>query len=99
VIRHIDIFTVFRVSVVFYFIVAVVVVVASVLLYYAADTFGTLPSMEKSIRTLFDLKTFTIHPDVVAGYTALAGGVLALAGIFANMLAALIYNSIRDAVG
>jgi hypothetical protein len=98
-IRHLDLLTVLRVSLIFYLIVLVIVVFASVMLWYAADAFGTLPSMEKSIRTLFDLKTFVIHPSVVAKYTAAGGAVLAVAGVFANMLGALIYNLISDLVG
>ena len=98
-VRHVDVLTVVRVSLVFYFLVAVVVVVASVLLWYAADAFGSITSIEKSIRTLFDLKTFTLHPETVAIYTSAAGLVLALAGTLANVLAALTYNLICDVVG
>lgn len=98
-VRHIDIWTVIKVSVVFYLIVAIVIVAASLLLWYAADAFGTLPSLEKSIRTLFGLKSFKIHPGAVLGYTTLAGLVLTVAGAIANVLAALVYNLISDAVG
>jgi len=98
-VRHVDILTVARVSVLFYLVVLCVVVVASVLLWYAANTFGTLPSMEKSIRTLFSLKTFTIHPTEVAEYTSGFGLVIAVAGILANIILALIYNLIAEVVG
>ncbi len=98
-VRHVDVLTVVRVSLVFYLLVLVVVVVASVLLWYAADAFGSITSIEKSIRTLFDLKTFTLHPATVAVYTAAAGVVLALAGTLINVLAALTYNLICDVVG
>jgi len=95
----VDVLTVMRVSLVFYLLVLVVVVVASVLLWYAADGFGSLTSIEKSIRTLFDLKTFTLHPETVALYMSAAGAVLALAGTLANTLAAVTYNLICDVVG
>jgi hypothetical protein len=98
-VRHLDVLTVLRVSVIFYLIFLAIVVVASVLLVDAANAFGTLPSLEKSIRTLFDLKTFTIHPSVVAAYTSAGGAMLAVAGVLANVLAALIYNLIADVVG
>jgi hypothetical protein len=87
------------VSLVFYFIAAVVILAASLLLWYAADAFGTLPSIEKSIRTLFGLKSFKIHAGAVAGYMALAGLVLGVAGAIASILAALVYNLISDVVG
>jgi hypothetical protein len=98
-VRHLDVLTVLRVSAIFYLIFLVIVVVASVLLVDAADSFGTLPSLEKSIRTLFDLKTFKIHPAVVAAYTSAGGAMLAVAGVLANVLAAFIYNLIADVVG
>ncbi|MBV9660811.1 MAG: DUF3566 domain-containing protein [Acidimicrobiales bacterium] len=98
-VRHLDMATVAKVSVVFYLIVLVVVVVASMLLWYAADAFGTLTSFEKSIRTLFSLKSFQIHPATVALYTSAGGLVLAVAGTIANVLMALIYNLIADLVG
>jgi hypothetical protein len=98
-IRHIDILTVARVSVIFYLMVLAIVVVASVLLWYAADTTGTLPSLEKSVRTLFSLKTFTVHPGEVAEYTSGGGVVLAVVGTLTNILLALVYNLIAEVVG
>jgi Transmembrane domain of unknown function (DUF3566) len=98
-VRHIDIWTVVRVSVVFFLIAAIIIVGASMLLWYAADAFGTLPSIEKSIRTLFGLKSFKIHAGAVAEYMMLAGLVLVVAGAIASVLAALVYNLISDVVG
>lgn len=98
-IRHLDIWTVVRVSLLFYLIVAIVVVAAAVLLWYAAQAFGTLPAMQKSIRTLFGLKSFVIHAKTVTIYMSLAGLVLAFAGAVANVLAAIMYNLIADVVG
>ena len=83
----------------FYFLVAIAVVVASVFLWYAANAYGSLTSIEKSVRTLFDLKTFTLHADRVAEYTAAGGLVLAMVGTLVNILAALTYNLICDIVG
>ena len=98
-VQHLDLVTVIRVSALFWAVILVAVVVASVLLYEAADIFGSLPSIEKSIRTLFSLKSFTLHPGVIAGYTALGGLVIAIAGTVATIVFALIYNLIADVVG
>jgi Transmembrane domain of unknown function (DUF3566) len=98
-VRHVDVLTVARVSIIFYLLVAIAIVVASVLLWYAANAYGSLDSIEKSVRTLFDLKTFTLHVDRVAEYTAAGGLVLAFVGTLANVLAALTYNLICDIVG
>jgi hypothetical protein len=98
-VRHVDMLTVVRVAVVFWLVVLVALVVASLLLWTAADAFGSLPSIEKSVRTLFSLKSFSIHPGAVAGYTALVGIVIAVAGTLATIVLAVIYNLIADVVG
>jgi hypothetical protein len=98
-VRHVDMLTVVRVAVVFWLVVLVALVVASLLLWTAADAFGSLPSIEKSVRTLFSLKSFSIHPGAVAGYTALVGIVISVAGTLATIVLALIYNLIADVVG
>jgi hypothetical protein len=69
------------------------------MLWYIADAVGSINSIEKSVRTLFDLKTFTLHPGEIAKYTSAGGAALAIAGTLGNVLAALIYNLISDVVG
>lgn len=98
-VRHLDVGSVAKMSVLFYLVVLVVIVVAAVLLWVAADVFGTLPSIEKSVRTLFSLRKFRLHPGAVALYTAAAGAVIAMVGTLANILLSLIYNLIADVVG
>jgi hypothetical protein len=98
-IRHLNVWSVLKVSLAFYFMVLVAVVVASILLWYVADAFGTIQTIEKSVKSLFDLKQFTIHPSQVAKYTSIGGGVLAICGTFANVLVAFMYNLISDLVG
>ncbi len=99
VLRHVDVGTVAKVSVMFYLLVLVVIVVAAVLLWVAADVFGTLPSIEKSVRTLFSLRKFQLHAGAVALYTGAAGVLIAIVGTLANIVLALIYNLISDTVG
>jgi hypothetical protein len=98
-VRHLDVWTVAKVSLVFYVLILGAVVVASVMLWYIADAVGSTQSIEKSVRTLFDLSKFTLHPSQVATYTSIGGGVLAVSGTLANILAALMYNLISDLVG
>jgi hypothetical protein len=98
-IRHLNVWTVIKVSVAFYVLLLAAFVIASVILYYIANTFGAVDSIEKSARTLFSLKSVSIHPGIVAEYTALGGAVLCVVGTFVNVLAALMYNLISDLVG
>jgi hypothetical protein len=88
-----------KVSIIFYLLILVAVVVASVMLWYIADAAGSIQSIEKSVRTLFSLSKFTLHPGSVALYTSLGGAVLAVVGTLGNVLAALMYNLISDLVG
>jgi hypothetical protein len=98
-VRHLDVWTVAKVSLIFYLIILLAVVVASVMLWYVADAVGAVQSIQKSARTLFSLSKFTLHPSAVAEYTSAGGAVLAVAGTFGNILAALMYNLISDLVG
>lgn len=99
VIRHIDVASVAKVAVVFWLVVLVVIVVAAVLLWVAADSFGTLPSIDKSLRSLFSLRKFELHAGAVAMYSAAAGLLMAIIGTLASILLAAIYNLIADMVG
>ncbi len=91
--------TVFKVSALFYFLVVFALVVAGVILWNIASAFGVIVSIQKSVRTLFDLKTYVLHPGPVLLYGAGGGIVVAIAGILVNTLAALFYNLISDVIG
>jgi hypothetical protein len=99
IVRRVDTWTVLKVSVVFYLCALLVVVVATVLLWYIASAFGTIHDIEKSVRTLFDYSTYTLHPGAVFLYTALGGLVLTVFGTLVNVLVAMLYNLISDVVG
>lgn len=98
-VRRISVRSVVRLSLVFYTAALVVLVVAGLILWFAADAFGALSSIDKSIRSLFALKSFTLHPGLVVAYSAAAGLVLAIAGTLANVLIAVMYNLVADVVG
>jgi hypothetical protein len=98
-VRRIDVWTVFKVSLVFYLLALVALVVAGVIVWDVASAFGFIHSIEKSIRTLFSLKTFTLHPASTLKYGTAIGGLLCLVGVVINTLVAVTYNLISDLVG
>ena len=98
-VTHLDVYSIAKVSIVFYLILLVVFVVASVLLWLVADAFGAVDSIQRSIRSLFDVKSYVLHPGTIALYASALGAVLAVAGTIANVLAAVIYNLISEVVG
>lgn len=99
IVRRLDTWTVFKVSLVFYLCVLVVIIIAGVLLWNIAAAFGFLNSIDKSVKTLFDYTKFTLHPRAVLEYTIAAGAGLAVVGTLVNVVAALLYNLIADVVG
>ncbi|HET9691725.1 MAG TPA: DUF3566 domain-containing protein [Acidimicrobiales bacterium] len=98
-VHRIDVWSVFKVSVAFYALVVLVLVIAGIIVWNVADAFGLITSLEKSIRTLFSLKTFHLHAATTLLYSVLIGAVLCVFGALVNTLLATIYNLISDVVG
>lgn len=99
VVRRLDTWTVFKVSMLFYLCVGAIMLLAGVVLWNVAAGAGTLHNIEKFVRTILDLKTFTLHAGTILRWAAVAVGLFVLAGTFINVVAALIYNLISDVVG
>jgi hypothetical protein len=99
VVRRIDAWTVFKLSLLFYFCFFLAVFVAGVILWNLAESFGVLTHMTKVMTTLFDLKSFTFKARVIAEGGAVVCIVLMLVCTFLNVLMALIYNLASDVVG
>jgi hypothetical protein len=99
VVRKIDVWTVFKMSLLFYLCIFLVLLIAGIVLWNIADAFNVIHSVEKFIRSLFDLSKFTFHPEVVLQSAALGGLILVLMGTGANVLIAVLYNLISDVVG
>lgn len=101
VIRHIEPFSVLKVSVVFYICLWLILMFAGLVLWSIAETSGTLQSIEDLVESLF-----TLNPDedFWSGGTlfriyAQLGLVLAFAGVCFNVLLAVLYNLISDLMG
>lgn len=99
VVRKVDVWTVFKMSLLFYLCIFLVLLIAGIVLWNIADAFNVIHSIEKFIRSLFDLSKFTFHPGVVLESAALGGLILVLMGTGANVLIAVLYNLISDVVG
>jgi uncharacterized membrane protein affecting hemolysin expression len=98
-VRRIDAWSVFKMSIIFYLCVLLVLLIAGVVLWNIASAFNVISSVEKFVRSLFDLQTFKLRPGVVLQSAALGGVVLVLLGTGANVLVAALYNLISDIVG
>jgi hypothetical protein len=99
VVRRIDPWTVFKISVIFWLLAYVILLVAGVLLWNLAVTTGTIGNVEGFVKDLFGLETFTFDGQKIFRASWLLGAVLAVAGTGLNLVAAVLFNLIADLVG
>jgi len=99
VVRHVDPWSVLRLSLVFYFCLFVVVMVAGTLLYNVAGAAGTFESIESFIKDIGAFKTFSFKGGTIFRASLLAGLILVIAGTALNVLLAVLFNLISDLVG
>ncbi|MHB1930886.1 MAG: DUF3566 domain-containing protein [Acidimicrobiales bacterium] len=98
-VRRVDAWTVFKVSLLFYLLMLGIFLLAGVVAWHVAVPLHFIRDIERAVRTLADDRTFVLHPKVVLKYAAAAGGALALLGTVMNTIAAVLYNLISDVVG
>lgn len=88
-----------RFSALFYVSMLVVVLVAGILLWVAASSVGVVDNFEDFVKELLALESFRISGFKLFTSATVAGLVLVLIGIGANVLMAVIYNLTSDIVG
>ncbi len=99
IIRHIEVWSVLKISILFYACLWAIFLIAGFLIWGVAESSGTVGKLESLITELFALDTFTFDgKQIFRGY-ALGGLVLAIAGSTMNVLMCLIFNLISDLTG
>jgi hypothetical protein len=99
IVRRVDAWGVFKISVIFYVILYVILLVAGVLLWNLANTTGTVANVEGFIRDLFGLKTFEFDGEKLFRASWVLGAILVVAGTGFNVTMAILFNLISDLVG
>lgn len=99
VVRRIDGWTVFKISLVLYMLLYFVLLIAGVLLWHLAYTTGTVDNIQGFIKELFGLKTFTINGKKLFNASRGLGLFLAIAGTGLHVTLAVLFNLIADLVG
>jgi Transmembrane domain of unknown function (DUF3566) len=99
VVRRVDVWSVFKVSMVVYVCVLGVFLVAGTVLWNVAVHFGVITSVDKLVRSLFALGAFQLHPMTALAWTAAIAGALCFIGVLLNVLASVLYNLISDIIG
>jgi hypothetical protein len=98
VVRRIDPWSVFKLSLLFYLCVCLILLVAGALLWAGAAAAGVIGNIEGFIEDIgFD--DFRFLPGQILRASALGGLVLVVAGTITNMLLTVLFNLISDVVG
>jgi len=98
VIRHVDTWSVFKVSLVFSFFLYVVLLTAGVLLWQVAQNTGTVDNIERFFET-FGWQSFSLKGGEIY-HNAWTGGLFLVVGLTGLMvLASTLFNLITDLVG
>jgi hypothetical protein len=98
-VRRIDTWTVFKVSLMFYLLMVIIVLVAGVATWSVAQHLGFIGDIQKSVRSLADDKTFVFRGADALRWGAVGGVALGLLGTLFNTVAAMLYNLLSDVIG
>jgi hypothetical protein len=99
IVRHIDPWSVLKISLLFYACLFVVIMVAGTLLWNLAGAAGTISSIESFIKDIGAFKTFSFSGVTIFRASFLAGLILVIAGSGLNVLLTVLFNLISDLVG
>jgi hypothetical protein len=99
IVRHVDPWSVLKLSMLFYVCLFVVFMVAGTLLWNLAGAAGTISSIESFVKDIGAFKTFSFDGATIFRASFLAGLILVIAGSGFNVLLVVLFNLISDLVG
>lgn len=99
VVRRIDAWSVFKVSLIFYIVLYAVLLVAGALLWALAVSTGMIDNTEGFIQELFGLDTFSLNGRQIFEASWVIGAVMVVSGTGLNVALAVLFNLISDLVG
>ena len=97
--RHVDPWSVFKISIILYFCLYVALMIAGVLLWNAAVGSGLVANVEDFITEVAAYEFWSFNGDEIFRGAAVIGAVLTVAGAAFNTLVAVLFNLISDIVG
>lgn len=98
-IRHVEPWSVLKVSLVFYFCLWVIFLLAGTILWSVARSTGYVDNVESFLEELFALKSFEFNADQIFQASAMGGLVLVVALSGFTVLLAVLFNLISDLMG
>lgn len=99
IIRHVEPWSVLKISIFFYACLWVIFLVAGFMIWGVAESSGTVDKIESLILDLFALDTFDFDAGQIFRGYALGGLALSIAGTTFNVLMCLLFNLISDLTG
>ncbi len=99
IIRHVEPWSVLKISIFFYACLWVIFLVAGFMIWGVAESSGTVDKIESLIIDLFALDTFDFDAGQIFRGYALGGLALSIAGTTFNVLMCLLFNLISDLTG
>lgn len=98
VIRDIDVWSVFKVGLVFHLVLFVITLIAVTLLWGVANSTGTIDNVENFFES-FGWETFSFDGTALFGNFAVFGLLAALLGTASWVIGAVMFNLITELVG
>ena len=98
-VRHVEPWSVMKISLLFYFCMWIILTIAGVLLWRIAQDSEVIDNIEGFIESLFALESFEFEGDEIFRGAALGGLVMVVAGTGFTVLSAVLFNLISDLMG
>ena len=98
-VRHVEPWSVLKISLIFYFCIWIIMLVAGTILWKVADSSGMIDNIEKFIKEIFALKSFTFDATRIFRLYAVGGLVTVVAATGFTVLLSVLFNLISDLTG
>ena len=98
-IRHVDPWSVFKVSLLLYICLYIAAMIAGVLLWSAAVNSGVIENIESFVEEVGSYQVWELNGEEIFRRSSVIGIVLMVAGVAFNVLMAIVFNLISDLVG
>lgn len=98
-VRHVEPWSVLKISLIFYFCIWIILLVAGAILWRVADSSGMIDNIEKFIKEIFALKSFSFDATRIFRIYAVGGLVTVVAATGFTVLMSVLFNLISDLTG
>jgi hypothetical protein len=98
-VRHVEPWSVLKISLLFYFCIWIILLVAGTILWRVADSSGMIDNIEKFIKEIFALKSFSFEAERIFRIYAVGGLVTVVAATGFTVLLSVLFNLISDLTG